>query len=38
MPLLPFTETRLPLSDPQRGKVRDNYALSEERRLLITTP
>ena len=37
MTLLPFTETRLPLSDPQRGKVRDIYALSEERRLLITT-
>jgi len=37
MPLLPFTETNLPLSDPQRGKVRDNYALSAERRLLVTT-
>ena len=32
-----FAETELPLANKFSGKVRDNYPLSEQRRLLITT-
>ena len=33
----PFTQTDLPLSEKQKGKVRDIYSLGQERLLLVTT-